>query len=168
MIVSPSSTAPFLLTAVPGLSFELAFNLCGIGFGKRCLSRSGVPLLQPCSAGHCLTLQEDCKYLYELRPLRPCWTIVRALSIRKSRHACDQAGSETGPVPQDHYHFGGPGSWFCRRSESLTNLRTPLTLNQPTSTDRSHGICQEMAVPVGLRSARVFALRASGDWMGIA
>ena len=150
---------------MPSSYFELAFNFSGIGFGKRCLSRSGVPHLQPCSAGHCLTLQEDCKHLYELRPLRPCWTIVRALSIRKPRHACDQAGSETGPVPQDLYHFGGPSSWFCRRSESLTNLRTPLTLNQPTSIDKSHGICQEMAVPMGLRSARIFAQRPLGRWV---
>jgi len=97
-----------------------------------------------------------------LRPLRPCWTIVRALSNRKSRHACDQAGSETGSVPQDLYHFGGPSSWFCRRSESLTNLRTPLTLNhqhRQTRHRKRHGSCQDLAVPAARCCARILTCR---------
>ena len=58
LIAGPSSTTSFLLTAMPGSLIELAFNLCGIGFGRRCLSRSGVPLLHPRSSGNCLILQE--------------------------------------------------------------------------------------------------------------
>ena len=34
------------------------------------------------------------------------------------------------------YHFGGPGRLCCRGSDSLTNVFTPKTLNQPTSTDK--------------------------------
>ncbi len=50
------------LAAMPGSYIELAFNLSGIGFGKRCLSRSGVPHHQPRSAVNCIILQEVFAY----------------------------------------------------------------------------------------------------------
>jgi len=103
----------------------------------------------------------DCGY-------RSSQVVVRALSIRISRHACDQAGPETGSVSQDHYHFGGPRSWFCRRSESLTNLKTPLTLNhqhRQTRHRKRRGSSQDLAGPAVVRYFRSISNFFVFNWL---
>jgi len=144
---------------VPGSLFELAFNFSGIGFGKRCLSRSGVPHLQPCSADHCLTLQEDCKYLYELKAL-----VAMLDNCPGANHqdipACLRSGRfRTGLVSQDHYHFGGLCRLCCRRSDSLTKCeKHRITLNhqhRQTRHRKRRGSCQDLAAPAARCCARI-------------
>ena len=95
MIVSPSSTTPFFLRQCQALNKDWlsTYGVLGLA-GDACQD----PVYRIFNQAVHRTASKIRRYsiiIVNLRPLMPSWNIARALSTRNSRHACDQAASDS-------------------------------------------------------------------------